>query len=152
VGTVGRLRLEPGAQNVVPGLVEHSIELRDLSMDKLERLWGAIAAEGDRIMEARGTTWEHVEKAANRGAASAAPVRAVIQSAAEGVGLSQQAMPSMAGHDAQSMAAIAPMGMIFVPSVGGISHSPKEFTRPGDVVNGINVLLQAVLRLDQAAG
>jgi N-carbamoyl-L-amino-acid hydrolase len=58
-------------------------------------------------------------------------------------------MPSGAGHDAQAMAQLGPMGMIFVPSIGGISHSPKEFSRPNDVVNGANVLLATLLRLDE---
>ena len=57
-------------------------------------------------------------------------------------------LPSGAGHDAQYMAQICPTGMIFCPSVGGISHSPKEFTKPQDVVNGANVLLQTILALD----
>ena len=57
-------------------------------------------------------------------------------------------MPSGAGHDAQDMAHIAPMGMIFVPSVGGISHSPKEFTTARDMANGADVLLRTVLALD----
>ena len=59
-------------------------------------------------------------------------------------------MPSGAGHDAQAIAQLGPMGMIFVPSVGGISHSPREFTKPADIVNGANVLLGAVLGADQA--
>jgi N-carbamoyl-L-amino-acid hydrolase len=60
-------------------------------------------------------------------------------------------LPSGAGHDAQELARIAPMGMIFVPSVGGISHSPKEYSRPEAIAHGANVLLQAVLRIDQGA-
>ena len=60
-------------------------------------------------------------------------------------------VPSGAGHDAQHMARLCPSGMIFVPSVGGVSHAPKEFTRAPDVVNGANVLLQAMLALDTAA-
>ena len=60
-------------------------------------------------------------------------------------------MPSGAGHDAQDMARIAPTGMIFVPSVGGISHSPYETTRPEEMANGANVLLQTILRIDQGA-
>ncbi len=60
-------------------------------------------------------------------------------------------MPSGAGHDALEMAKIAPAGMIFVPSVGGISHSPQELTRTKDMVNGINVLLQTILKIDQGA-
>jgi N-carbamoyl-L-amino-acid hydrolase len=59
-------------------------------------------------------------------------------------------MPSGAGHDAQAMAQLGPMGMIFIPSVGGISHSPKEFSRPNDIVNGANVLLRAVLAADRS--
>jgi N-carbamoyl-L-amino-acid hydrolase len=71
-----------------------------------------------------------------------------IQASADGLGLSHQRMPSGAGHDAQEIARIAPMGMIFVPSVGGISHSPREFTRPADCANGADVLLNAVVALD----
>ncbi len=59
-------------------------------------------------------------------------------------------MPSGAGHDAQDMARLSPAGMIFIPSIGGISHSPKEFSRPKDIENGANVLLQTVLKVDQA--
>jgi N-carbamoyl-L-amino-acid hydrolase len=73
-----------------------------------------------------------------------------IQSSADALGLSHQRMPSGAGHDAQEIARIAPMGMIFVPSVGGISHSPKEFTRPTDCAHGADVLLNAVLAADRA--
>ncbi|MCI0444972.1 M20/M25/M40 family metallo-hydrolase, partial [bacterium] len=58
-------------------------------------------------------------------------------------------MPSGAGHDAQDIARIAPMGMIFVPSVGGISHSPKEFTRTEDMATGAAVLLRTILKIDR---
>jgi N-carbamoyl-L-amino-acid hydrolase len=60
-------------------------------------------------------------------------------------------MPGGAGHDAQNMATIAPTGMIFVPSVGGISHSPKEFTPPQDMAKGAYVLLQSILKIDRGA-
>ena len=59
-------------------------------------------------------------------------------------------MPSGAGHDAQKMSKLGPIGMIFIPSVGGISHSPKEFSKPGDIENGANVLLETVLGVDRA--
>jgi N-carbamoyl-L-amino-acid hydrolase len=58
-------------------------------------------------------------------------------------------MPSGAGHDAQMMAQLAPMGMIFVPSVGGVSHSPKELTSWDDCARGADVLLQTVLEVDR---
>jgi N-carbamoyl-L-amino-acid hydrolase len=70
--------------------------------------------------------------------------------AAHELGLTFLLMPSGAGHDAQNMARIAPTGMIFVPSVGGISHSPKEYTRPEDMENGVNVLLHTILKIDQS--
>ena len=59
-------------------------------------------------------------------------------------------MPSGAGHDAQSIAVLAPVGMIFVPSVDGISHSPREYSEPEAIVAGINVLLHTLLKLDVA--
>jgi N-carbamoyl-L-amino-acid hydrolase len=76
-------------------------------------------------------------------------MRDLIAGVADDLGLRHVSLPSGAGHDAQELARIAPMGMIFVPSVGGISHSPKELSRPEDIANGANVLLQAVLRLDR---
>ena len=69
--------------------------------------------------------------------------------AATSLGYSYTFMPSGAGHDAQNMSLIAPMAMIFVPSVGGVSHSPKEFTKAVDMANGTNVLLHAILLLDK---
>jgi len=78
-------------------------------------------------------------------------VRSLIADAAREFGLTTKVMPSGAGHDAQALATLGPMGMIFVPSIGGISHSPKEFSQPNDIVNGANVLLATLLRLDDAA-
>ena len=76
-------------------------------------------------------------------------VQEQIESAAAVLGLKTMHLPSGAGHDAQNIAQIAPMGMIFVPSVRGISHSPKELTRWSDCANGANVLLQTILRMDR---
>ena len=72
-----------------------------------------------------------------------------IDQTAASLRLSSQRMPSGAGHDAQEVAHIAPMAMIFVPSVGGISHSPREFTKADDVASGVDVLLNAVVRADR---
>ena len=76
-------------------------------------------------------------------------MREIIVESARGLGLSYKLMPSGAGHDAQDMALTAPTGMIFVPSMGGISHSPREFTHPQDMANGTAVLLHTVLRIDR---
>ena len=72
-----------------------------------------------------------------------------ILASAASLGYSYKHMPSGAGHDAQDMAQIAPTGMIFVPSRGGISHSPREFTTAKDMANGANVLLHTIMALDK---
>jgi len=149
VGTVGRLNVRPGAPNVIPGEVTLTVELRDLSMEKITALWERIRAEAEVITRKYDTTFDYALQHSNRAALSDPSVRRAIGDSVGGLGLTSQVMPSGAGHDAQDLARITPMGMIFVPSVKGISHSPLEFTRPEDVVNGANVLLQTILRLDQ---
>ena len=76
-------------------------------------------------------------------------VKDKIVAASKKLGLSYQTIQSGAGHDAQEMSEITPAGMIFIPSVSGISHSPKEFSKPVDMKNGANVLLQTILELDK---
>jgi N-carbamoyl-L-amino-acid hydrolase len=78
-------------------------------------------------------------------------MRRIISSSADELGMSFKLMPSGAGHDAQDMTHIAPTGMIFVPSVNGVSHSPKEFTSAEDMANGASVLLKTVLAIDDGA-
>jgi N-carbamoyl-L-amino-acid hydrolase len=149
VGTVGRLVVKPGAPNVIPGQVDLTVELRDLSTEKIERLWTQIHTEALASAQQHGVTLDYTLQHTNLPALSTPAVRAMIADAVQGLGLSSQVMPSGAGHDAQDLARIGPMGMIFVPSVNGISHSPLELTRAQDVTNGANVLLQTILRLDQ---
>ena len=149
VGTVGRLNVRPGAPNVIPGEVTLTVELRDLSMEKITALWERVRAEAEVVTRKYDTAFDYALQHSNRAALSDPSVRRAIGDAVGGLGLTSQVMPSGAGHDAQDLARITPMGMIFVPSVKGISHSPLEFTRPEDVVNGANVLLQTILRLDQ---
>jgi len=84
-------------------------------------------------------------------APTAAGVLAVLAAAAAELGLTTMELPSGAGHDAQSLAAITPSGMVFVPSRGGISHDPDEHSSWDDCLNGANVLLNATVRLAQAA-
>ena len=149
VGTVGRLIVKPGAPNVIPGEVNLTVELRDLSMQKIEMLWNRIHRAGQMIARKYGTTLTYEKQHSNVAALSDPRMRAVISESVRSLGLTSQLMQSGAGHDAQDLAKICPMGMIFVPSAKGISHSPDEFTKPQDVENGANVLLQTVLRLDQ---
>ena len=148
VGTVGQLSVSPNAPNVVPGLVRHTIELRDLSEEKIAALAARIGKRAQEIARATGTSIE-IARTSHHGAALASPVmQDIVSAAADELGLSTMRMPSGAGHDAQSMARLAPMGMIFVPSAGGISHSPKELTSWEDCARGADVLLRAVLAAD----
>jgi N-carbamoyl-L-amino-acid hydrolase len=148
VGTVGRIQALPGAPNVIPGKVVLSLELRDLDASKIAMLYDRIRAEARRIGESSGTTFDFKEINVNTPAPTDPRVRAAIAEAARELGLTTKLMPSGAGHDAQDMARLGPVGMIFVPSVGGISHSPREFSRPEDIANGADVLLNALLKLD----
>src|SRR6266446_7328420 len=150
VGTVGRIQALPGAPNVIPGKVILSLELRDLDAAKIQMLFEKIRTEADQIAKASKTTFGFKEINVNIPAPTDARIRSLIDQSAKELGLSTKQMPSGAGHDAQDMARLAPAGMIFIPSVGGISHSPKEFSRPQDITNGANVLLHALLRLDES--
>ncbi|PYP40391.1 MAG: Zn-dependent hydrolase [Gemmatimonadetes bacterium] len=150
VGTVGRLRVEPGAYNVIPGRVVFGLELRDLDEAKILRLHERILAECRRLAGEGGVKLSETESLAIAPALTAPRVRGVIAEAARGLGLATLELPSGAGHDAQEMARLGPVGMIFIPSVGGISHSPKEFSRPGDIEHGADVLLHALLALEAA--
>jgi N-carbamoyl-L-amino-acid hydrolase len=148
VGTVGRIQAFPGAPNVIPGQVVCTLELRDLDGAKIVRLYDEIARESKRIGDMNGTSFAYRELHVNVPAPSDARMRTLVGNSATDMGLSTRVMPSGAGHDAQAMAQLGPMGMIFIPSIGGISHSPKEYSMPADCVNGANVLLGAVLAFD----
>lgn len=149
VATVGRIRAEPGAPNVIPGRVVLSVEVRDLDASRIETVFERIRARAAEIARIRGTSIEFRDLEATAVPALTDPrIQRIIDSAAHTLGLKTMAMPSGAGHDAQDIAHIAPVGMIFVPSVGGISHSPHEYTAPGDIANGVNVLMRAVLAID----
>ena len=147
---MGRIQAFPGAPNVIPGRVALIIEVRDLDAAVIAAVHRDVVAEGERIAKETGTTIAYVEETPHVPAMADERVRAVIARSAKALGLSTRSLPSGAGHDAQSMALLGPMGMIFVPSVGGISHAPKEFTKPEDITNGANVLLHALLALDAA--
>ena len=150
VGTVGRINALPGAPNVIPGKVVLSLELRDLDAAKINLLYERIHAEAQRIAAASRTKFDFKEINVNIPAPTDARIRSLIADASRELGLSTKLLPSGAGHDAQDMAQLGPVGMIFVPSVGGISHSPREFSHPHDIANGANVLLHTLLKLDRA--
>jgi len=150
VGTVGKITALPGAYNVIPGKVIASLELRDLSSEKIamvfkeiEKRAADIAKTSNVKISFRNLNVTSMPALMDKG------IMAKISAVAKQLGYSQKTMQSGAGHDAQEMAHITRAGMIFIPSVGGISHSPKEFSKPSDMANGANVLLQTILMLDK---
>lgn len=150
VGTVGKISAWPGAYNVVPGKVTLGLEIRDLSVDKIEQLFGEIEKRATTLASDTKTKIRFERQAsAVKPALTDKRLQQQIDTAAKGLGLTTKFMPSGAGHDTQQMASLAPVAMIFVPSVGGISHSPNEYTKPEDMTHGANVLLQTILAIDQ---
>ena len=150
VATVGRLTVTPNTTNVIPGQVVLTVDLRDLDQATIDRFDARFKALANEIGRATKTTFTFSVLTDSKPALSDERFMGWIEDSAGSLGLTNQRMPSGAGHDAQEVAHIAPMAMIFIPSVGGISHSPREFSRPGDIVNGANVLLNAVIAADAA--
>jgi len=151
VGTVGWIRVQPGAYNVIPGKVTLGLELRDLEEQKIDAMFNQIRSEANKIGQLQGTKFSFTEPTLTHPALTDKGFQKRIDDAAKQLGLSTRIMPSGAGHDAQEIARIGPVGMIFIPSIGGISHSPKEFSRPEDIENGANVLLLTVLSFDSGS-
>jgi N-carbamoyl-L-amino-acid hydrolase len=145
VGTVGRLEVTPNSPNVIPGRVVLSVEVRDLSEATLEALGTDIRERARAIAEETRTEISMTRASRNPPALADPAMQAAIARSADRAGLDAMRLPSGAGHDAQMIAAVCPMGMIFVPSIGGISHSPLERTTWEDCVRGASVLLGAVL-------
>ena len=149
VGTVGRIYAEPNTPNVVAGEVTMTLEIRDLSMAKVGRLFSVIEARAQEIAESSDTSITIEQYYESPEAASDERIMTLVKESADHLGLRSMYMPSGAGHDAQSLVGIAPLGMIFVPSVGGVSHAPTEFTSEEDITNGANVLLQTIIGIDK---
>jgi N-carbamoyl-L-amino-acid hydrolase len=144
---IGDVRYEPGAFNIVPEKAILSLEFRSTSQTQFENLKTAII-ERARQEARRYALGLDIEFLGERHPVEMSLIaRQVIGQAAWRLDLSTKDLVSKAGHDAQALAALCPTGMIFVPSVRGVSHSPDEFTEWQDCVNGANVLLQAVILL-----
>jgi len=148
VGTVGKIQVFPNAFNVVPGRVNTSLGLRDLDEAKVQMMFEKIQAEVKQIESATGTKFEFKQVNSSKPALTDNRIRNAIDDSAKSLGFSTKLLPSGAGHDAQEIADLCPVGMIFVPSRDGISHSPREYSKPEEITNGVNVLLQTVLKLD----
>jgi N-carbamoyl-L-amino-acid hydrolase len=148
VGTIGRILVSPNAINVIPGQVELLTDMRSVERDVLARRRDAwpptVSAIGDRRgVQATVDLLSHEDPVP-----IGEGMQSLLETAARDAGIHPLRLPSFAGHDANQMAKLAPTGMVFVPSRGGRSHCPEEWSEMADVARGVEVLGRAVLRLD----
>lgn len=150
VGSVGKISVPSGAPNIIPGKVEMSLQMRDLSTEKIMKMFAGI--EQIAALISKETNTEIKFEYLNPGATpimSSKEVQDKMVQAAQSLGISYIKMQSGAGHDVQEMGKLGPIGLVFIPSKDGISHNPKEYSSPAEMANGANVMLQTVLLLDK---
>ncbi len=147
VATVGCINFEPNAVNVIPSRATFTVDLRDPDEDRLKAEEAALAGYLTELAAAGGLTITAERLARFEPVTFDKHIVELIEATAGRRGLTSKRMTSGAGHDAQMIARIAPSAMIFVPSIGGISHNPREYTPDADLIAGANILLDVVQRL-----
>ena len=145
VVNTGMLALEPGAMNVVTERARVGLEFRCAQAHDKATLETALLEQAEVIAQECELRLEIEKVDSIEAVQMSETVQHALTTSTERLGLRYHSMPSGAGHDAQVMSRVCQAGMIFVPSIGGLSHSPKESTNWDDCVNGANVLLQTVL-------
>ncbi|MCK8627929.1 Zn-dependent hydrolase [Fructobacillus cardui] len=139
--TIGKVQLEPNVANVIPGLVTFSLDLRHQDQSVLSEAVGVVAKLVDQYRAKLERTTAVMPTQMDMG------LQGEIAEACQSVGLTHQFLSSGAGHDAQVMGEQVPTAVIFVPSVGGVSHVPDEKTTPADLENGQRVLTAVLAKL-----
>jgi allantoate deiminase len=145
VCTVGQIACSPGACNVIPGEVRFSIDFRDI--EGLDGKWAEVEPRIRALASARRLAMDIRPTSTSEPVALSPTIQDVLEHACAGRGFSHMRMPSGAVHDAQVMAPLVDTGMIFIPSRGGRSHCPEEYSEPAQVERGANVLLDGVMAL-----
>ncbi len=149
--TIGTAEILPGAANTVPGTVEFTLDVRDTSEDILSALKDALRRALSVICRRRSLTFDFEEPSFIHPVKCDGDIVGLIEQHARSLDYSYLTVPSGAAHDAQIMGRHWPIGMIFVPSRGGVSHSPAEWTAWSDIEAGANVLLKTLVSLAQSA-
>jgi ureidoglycolate amidohydrolase len=147
VGTVGLLEVEPGAVNSIPRRVRMDIDLRDVDAARRDALLERVRGAAREAASARGVGHDDEVLNADGPATSDPALVAAIEDAAAEAGLASTRMVSRASHDCVFMATICPAAMVFVPSAGGVSHRPDEYTSALQIAQGAQVLAGALRRL-----
>lgn len=144
---VGNMEFMPGAFNIIPARVDVSLEFRSPDEAQFQQLDRALLERAGQEAQRFGLEIKVESLGKHSPSLMSKEIQQVFAEACDDLGLTHASLVSGAGHDGQSLADICPVGMIFVPSVDGASHSPREFTAWEACVKGANVLLQAALRL-----
>ncbi len=147
VATIGRLTVEPNAANVIPGLVQVSLDLRHANDATRVAAVEELVARADAIAAQRGLTLERADRLNQPAVPMDEKLTAFLNDAIAAVGYPDRTMPSGAGHDAMVMAARVPTAMLFLRSPGGISHHPSETVLQEDVEATLHVGREFLLRL-----
>jgi N-carbamoyl-L-amino-acid hydrolase len=147
VGTIGKIDLIPNLINVIAARATITVDLRNTDEGLLKQAEHALATYLKELEQSEGVTITARRLARFEPVSFDTALADRIAHHAQALGLSQQRMTSGAGHDAQMLARICPTSMIFVPSVGGISHNPAEHTDQEDLIAGANVLLASLTEL-----
>ncbi len=147
VATVGAITLAPNLVNVIANQAVFTVDLRNTDEAVLQEAELRLHAFAAEVARAEGVELGHRVLARFEPVAFDPAVVDLVEATARRLGHSVRRLPSGAGHDAQMLARVCPAGMIFVPSVGGISHNVKEFTALHDLEAGANVLLHTLLAL-----
>ncbi|WP_428634528.1 Zn-dependent hydrolase [Sedimenticola sp.] len=145
--TIGRVELRPGYAHTVPGEVDFTLVGRDVSEEVMRALADSCRKALSAIARSHRLMFEYTEMSWLSPNVMSPEVMNVIEAQAKKLDYSYQIMPSGAGHDAQFFAEVTPSGMIFIPSVGGVSHAPDEWSNWPDVEKGCNVLLHSMIEL-----
>ncbi|WP_353645278.1 Zn-dependent hydrolase [Mesorhizobium sp. WSM2239] len=150
--TIGKADLRPNFIHTIPGEAEFVVNIRDIDDAAIDALVIAVRHEVEAAARANGLQVEIQEQSRMVPVQLDLGLAAMLHEEAHKLGLEALAMPSGAGHDAQTMQALCPSALIFVPSRGGISHSPREWTDWSDIEKGANLMLSALVKLSGAAG
>jgi len=150
VGSVGKISVPSGAPNIIPGRVEMSLQMRDLSTEKIMKMYADIERRAEQIAKETNTKiqFENLNLGTTPTFASE-EIQEKMMAAANALAISYIKMQSGAGHDVQEMAALGPIGLVFIPSKDGISHNPKEYSTSKEMANGADIMLRTVLLLDR---
>ena len=147
VGTVGAMKIEPGVINAVPGKTELSIDIRSTTAWSKDRVARMVKRRAQEIARRRGIGCEILPIREENPVPLDKRLLRVTQAICDQKGIDYEIMPSGAGHDAMQMAKITPAGMIFIPSLRGISHNPLEWSAPDDIGLGSQLLMETMIRV-----